>query len=83
MTTAPTGIPSSRNSATASTVSCTGISSRRVTTCTRVASECSNSVIEPACEWIGPIRANPATSAPTERNRGIRPVGGASRTMAS
>jgi hypothetical protein len=83
MMTVPMGSRAARSSATASTVSCTGISSSSVTTCTAVCGEVSISVIESACERIGPIFARPDTSSLTERNRTTRPVGGASRMIAS
>ena len=40
-------------------------------------------VLATAVGLIGPDRASPATSPVTLRNRVIRPVGGASTTMAS
>ncbi len=81
--TPPTGSWASRRSATPSTVSCTGISSSRVTRCTTVSGDFSTRITAWACPWIGPNRASPATSALTFRNRVIRPVGGASITIAS
>ena len=83
MTTFPTGSRAARSSATASTVSWTGISSSRVTTCTAVCGDVSISVIESAWDRIGPTFARSATSSLTERNWTTRPVGGASSTIAS
>ncbi len=82
-TTAPTGSEASRRSASASMVSCTGISSSRVTTWTAVVWLRSIRVIDSAWPWMGPIRAMSATSALTLRNRTTRPVGGASRMTTS
>ena len=81
--TAPTGRRAARSSATASTVSCTGISSSSVTTCTAVCGERSTAITPSLCVLIGPTLASPATSAVTLRKRAIRPVGGASSTTAS
>ena len=64
-------------------VSWTGISSSRVTRCTAVRGEAMTAITDFAWLWIGPIRAIPATSELTLRNRVIRPVGGASITTAS
>ena len=81
--TEPTGRCAARSSVTASTVSCTGISSSRVTTCTAVWGERSTAITPSLCDLIGPTLASPATSAVTLRKRVIRPVGGASRITAS
>ena len=81
--TAPTGRPAARSSATASTVSCTGISSSSVTTCTAVCRRAQHRHHPVALRLIGPTLASPATSALTLRKRVMRPVGGASSTTAS
>jgi hypothetical protein len=81
--TEPTGSPLARSSTTASTVSCTGISSSSVTTCTAVWDERSTAMTPSLCDLTGPTLASPATSAVTLRKRVIRPVGGASTTTAS
>ena len=83
MMTAPTGSEAFFSSASASTVSCTGISSSSETTCTAVRWLRSIRVMESAWVRIGPTRATSATSALTLRKRTTRPVGGASRTTAS
>ena len=75
--------PAASRSRTPSAVSCTGISSSRVTRCTAVSFEPMTAMTASACERIGPVRASPATSVLTLRNRAIRPVGGASITTAS
>ena len=79
-TSRPSGSPSARSSATASEVSCTGMSSSRVTRCTAVAEERRTFMTDSACAWIGPTLASPAPTALTLRKLPIRPVGGASRT---
>ncbi len=81
--TPPSGSCASRRSAKPSTVSCTGISSSRVTRCTAVSGDRSTRITACAWEWIGPNLARPATSELTFRNLVSRPVGGASITIAS
>ena len=81
--TEPTGSLFSVSSAIASAVSCTGMSSRRVTRCTAVCGERSTAMTPSLWVLIGPERASCAISAVTPRKRVIRPVGGASTTTAS
>ena len=83
MTMSPIGSRAARRSATASTVSWTGISSSRVTTWTAVCGEVEHLRDRVGLDRIGPTLARSATSSFTERNRTTRPVGGASRTIAS
>ncbi len=79
----PTRMPRPVSSSTASSVSCTGISSSSVTTCTAVIGERSREETPSLWVLIGPILASRAVSAVTFRKRPIRPVGGASSTTAS
>ena len=79
----PTEISSVVRSATASAVSCTGISSSNVTMCTAVIGDRRNAATPSLCVLIGPSLASRAVSAVTLRKRPIRPVGGASRITAS
>ena len=79
----PTGMSERCSSAIASAVSCTGISSSSVTTCTAVIGERSSAATPSLWVLIGPTLASRAVSAVTLRNRPIRPVGGASSTTAS
>ena len=79
----PTGSAASSNSATPSVVSWTGISSSSVTRWTAVLSDLRTAMTPSAWLRMGPTFATPAISVLTLRNRVIRPVGGASRTMAS
>ena len=64
-------------------VSCTGMSSRRVTRCTAVCGERSTAMTPSLWVLIGPERASCDISPVTPRKRVIRPVGGASTTTAS
>ncbi len=82
-TTPPTGSPAARSSAMPSPVSWTGISSRTVTRWIAVRLERSSVITTSACALIGPTLARPASSLLTLRNWAIRPVGGASSTIAS
>ena len=82
-TTPPTGRPPARSSAMPSPVSCTGISSSTVTRWIAVRRERRRVVTVSACDLIGPTLARPASSLLTLRNWAIRPVGGASSTIAS
>ena len=66
-----------------SAVSWTGISSSTVTRCTAVRGERNSVITVSACVLIGPTLASPASSLFTLRNWVIRPVGGASSTIAS
>ena len=66
-----------------STVSWTGISSSTVTRWTSVFGERNSVITVSACDLIGPTFASPASSPLTLRNWVMRPVGGASSTMAS
>ena len=66
-----------------SAVSCTGISSSTVTRCTAVRGERNSVITVSAWFLIGPTLAIPASSLLTLRNWVIRPVGGASSTIAS
>src|SRR4051795_1895056 len=81
--TEPTGSPAAVSSPIASAVSCTGMSSNRVTRCTAVCGERSTAITPSLWVLIGPERVSPATSPVTLRKRVIRPVGGASTTTAS
>ena len=82
-TTLPTGSDTPCSSATASRVSCTGISSSSVTRWTVVCGE-RITFITPS-DWflIGPTLASRLASSEMLRKRVMRPVGGASSTTAS
>ena len=81
--TPPTGSLAPRSSAIPSPVSCTGISSSTVTRWIAVRLERSSVITTSACDLIGPTLASPASSVLTLRNWAMRPVGGASSTIAS
>lgn len=67
----------------ASNVSWTGSASSRVTRWIAVCSECNSLTTPSACECTGPPLARSDTALVTSRKRAIRPVGGASTTIAS
>ncbi|CFS39234.1 Uncharacterised protein [Mycobacterium tuberculosis] len=67
----------------ASSVSCTGSASNRVTKWMAVWLECSNFTTPSLCACTGPPLARSDTALVTSRKRAMRPVGGASTTIAS